>query len=700
MDKLSWAGEFPAVSFEDWQNAALKALKGAALHDLDCDLYEGLTSKPLYTARNGASAAAQSGHPGAAPFIRGAGQPVEGRPWTIIQFLDHLDLAEANRQLKEDIAGGVQSFWMQFGGNIAYGGAFIGARTLQAMERIFDGVSLEDIGIYISGGFDTVAGAALMASLWEKKGVFPDKVKGSAGLDPLSAIAANGQVPAERSQALADALDAATYLREKGFGLRPFLVSGRVWHQAGGSAREELAYTLAAAVSYWRGCVENGWSLEDTASGIGFALSAEADLFITIAKFRAMRALWARVIETAGLPPRAPSIIAEMSFRMITERDPHVNLLRATAAAFGAAIGGAEACLLIPFNTRHGTPDAFSRHLARNTQLILQEEAQLGRVADAAGGSWYVETLTHQLAEAAWNEFRRVEKAGGLLPALEEGLIARQITDVKMRRALNIAHNRDKITGVSSFPSLAEEPLFSRPEDLEIDLGALDDEGIVPILPPASRGKRFAAMIEAAGNGATLKGLERGCETLMERYDFVPATAERLAEPFELLRAASDKALARVKARPPVFLANLGPLAEYNSRASWAKNFYAAAGIESIDNNGFDEFEKLIRRFQRSPAPIACICASDKTLGQMSGVAAALKRGGAVAVYLAAEPGTLSILSDEDKRAVDRIIYEGCNMLKLLMELHHMMRVKELGQAEAEDFDESDDYAPGELSRA
>ncbi len=691
MDEFRLAAGFPDISKEQWETAAQKALRGGDLNALRADLYEGFSVDPLYTRDGGPSFAPLSGRVGAAPFIRGKLPASPAHPWTIIQLLDHLDLDEANRQLREDRASGVTAFWLQFGGNLPYGGAFIGARKVEMLEKVFAGIPLEEISLYLSGGFDTIAGAGLLSAMIEKRGIPPAKIKGSAGLDPLSVIAASGFVPAERDRALSDAVDAATYFRDKEYGWRPFLVSGRAWHQAGGSAKEELGFALAGAIAYWRALIDSGWSLEDATDAIAFSLTADADLFLTIAKFRAMRALWARVTEAAGLPPRMPSLIAEMSFRMVSERDPYVNLLRAAAAAFGAGLAGAEAILLIPFNTRHGTPNAFARRLARNTHLILQEESQLGRVADAAGGSTYVESLTHQLAAEAWETFREVEAAGGLLAALEAGLPGRKLTDVALRRYNNLARNKDKITGVSSFPNLDEEPLFSRPEDLAIDLTTLDEEGSVPQLPRADKGKRFGAIVEAAAKGATLKGLERATETLMEPFDFIPSTAVRASEPLEQLRGASDRALSRVQTRPPVFLANLGALADYNSRASWAKSFFAAGGIEALDEGGYSDVDALVRAFRQSPAPAACICASDKTLGEMSGVPAALKEAGAVAVYLAADLSVLGSLSNAQKRGLDRIIYDGCNMLKTLSELQETMRVKELGEVDSEDFGEDDD---------
>lgn len=691
MDDLDLSAGFADCSWQDWEAAALKALGGAPLSALRTDLYEGMATAPLYGFADAGHLARRSGEVGAAPFIRGGRPDGRDRPWTIVQFVDHLDIEEANRQLKSDLANGAGAIWLQFGGNIPYGGAYLGARTLEALERVFDGVRLEDVTLYLSGGFDTLAGAAMVAAFLEQKGADPEAIGGSAGLDPITVIAAHGLIHVERNCVLGCSVDAAFYLREKGYRLRPFMASGRAWHQAGGSAREELAYTLAAAVTYCRALTDAGWALDAATDAIQFCLTADADIFLTIAKFRAMRALWSRMREAAGLAASSPPLIAEMSYRMMTARDVHTNLLRATAAAFGAAAGGADSVLLIPFNTRHGTPDSFARRLARNTQLILQEEAQLGRVADPAGGSWYVERLTHEIAALAWEEFRRVEAAGGLVQALESGLPLRALSDVRLRRSRNIARGRDKITGVSSFPNLGDQRVVSRPQDLRIDLASLEEEGDIPVLPPAGRGKRFSALIAAARGGATLKGLERANEVMMERFDFIPPVAERAAQPFEELRDASDRAVRRVKTRPPIFLANLGKLADYNVAASWAQNFFAAGGFEVIDQGGFSDIAAIVRKFQRNPAPVACICAPPKILAAMPGVAPALKQAGAVAVYLAASRSDLSDVSDDDKRAIDRIVYEGCDALKILSELHDAMRVKELANTETEDYDEDDE---------
>ncbi len=690
---MRWAGQFPDVSIEEWKTAARSALRGADPDSLVSSTYEGLSVEPLYHAALSAHLARLSGNVGASPHIRGRRPDPGSRPWTLIQLLDHIDPAEANRRLKDDFQNGVHGFWLQFAGNARDSGGFLGARKLSALDTVFDGAALDRMELYLSGTTEAIPAAALLTAFIEKTGVPPGRIRGSACLDPLSHFAAGGFVPALRTCVIADAVDAATYFRESGYGWTPFLVSARAWHQAGGSAREELAFALAAAVAYWRGLIEAGWPLDDAAGAIAFSLPADADLFMNIAKLRAMRALWARVTEAAGLAPMRARIVSEMSLRIMTERDAHVNMLRATATAFSAGAGGADAVLLIPYNACYAMPDAFARRMARNTQLILQEEAMLGRVADPAGGSAYTETLTHELAGAAWELFRRTEAEGGLLAALESGLVNRELTDCALRRSRNIAHNRDKLTGTTSYPNLEEDIVYSRPEDFAIDLKALEEETPVPALPCPNRGKRFAAMVEAATKGATLKGLEETAKRLTERIDYIPSSRRRDAEPFERLRQASDRAYSRIKTRPPVFLANLGPLANYTARASWVQNFLGAGGIQALDQGGFRKLDDLIRTFQRSPAPVACICVAPSDLGLMKGAPAALKEAGASAVYFAGEAALLPRIEQPDRLLIDRIIYEGCDMIAVLSELHEIMGVKELGEAELEEFEDEESAA-------
>lgn len=689
MKDLPLASEFPQPSRAEWRKLAEQALEGASFDEaLVTRLYEGIALQPLYTRED-------AQHSGAAPnapsFIRGGGREPGARPWPVIQLADHADIKEANRQIKDDVANGADALWLQLGGNIPYGGGQLGARTLDELDRVFQGVHLDNLPVYISGGYGALAGCAMLVELAARRGTGPARLKGSAGLDPLSLAAASGYVPAEPDTILSDAVDAAFYLHEKGYALKPFLASGRAWHQAGGSAVHELAYTLAAAIAYWRALAAAGMPLGEAASTIELCLTADADMFLTMAKFRAARALWARATEAAGIEPQPVTVIAEMSYLMVTERDPYMNLLRGAAAAFGAGLGGADAVLLLPFNTRSGALDGFGRRLARNTQLILQEEAHLGRVADAPGGSWFIDSLTHQLAAAAWNEFRAVEAAGGLFSALEQGLTGRTLLAARAARERNLAHGRDKIIGVTAFPNLDEKPLpggMTAPGEGGGDSGE-DDE--IASLPPAGNGRRFAALINAMHAGATMQAAGRALQTVYERVSAMPLTHEHAAGPFERLRKMSDQALQRVGARPPIFLANLGEPRDFGARSLWARRFFAAGGIEALDNAGFSSIEDLAQGFRQSPAPLACLCSSNRLYRETIGAARALKEAGALAVLLAATPSVLKTLPASEKRWIGRIIYDGCDMLSILAEIHQVMRVEEMSAADYEDYGKEDD---------
>jgi methylmalonyl-CoA mutase len=668
------ASDFAAVTKLDWLKAAPGVLSAS-----NYPLYENFPVEPLYDAAS----------------LAGFTYPLDDHgvrqsPWTVIQFVDHLDFGDANKQLLEDVGNGARGLWLQLGGNIPYGGAYLGARTVAELRQVFEGAPLAELELYISGGFDCLPGLALLAAMADGIGVPHAALNGSAGCDPLSIVAATGYIPALRAKIMADSIDTAWWLKANGSGLTPFLASGRVWHQAGGSAAQELAYTLAASVSYWRALEAAGFSAADSIAAVDVALTAECDLFVTIAKFRAARLLWAKAASAAGVS-RARKFIAEMSYRAVAERDPHVNILRGAAACFGAALGGAQAILLIPYNTRAGIADAFARRVARNTQLVLMRESHAARIADEAGGSWYVEALTRELANSAWNEFRVVEAHGGLLPAMEHGYILDVLTPVKQKRDRDLATLKQLVTGVSTFPDLQEKPVAYHRSEAQFDIESLNREGKSVDLPHAGKGERFAAMIAAAKDGAPLRGLERALETVYERRTLIPASVERLAEPFEQLRRASDLAYYRVGARPPVFIALLGEPADYTPRLTWARSVFEAGGLETLPYAAFDTLEALQRAFRESPAPVACLCSSDKLYAKLPGAAVALKNAGASALYVTATPSGLEHFSAADQRAIDRILYQGCHALNILTELHQILRVQEMGSAEYEEYDSEED---------
>ena len=276
------------------------------------------------------------------------------------------------------------------------------------------------------------------------------------------------------------------------------------------------------------------------AAAIFFRLAADQDQFLTMAKFRSLRKLWARIEEACGLTPRPALVCAETAWRMMTKRDPHGNIVRGTIAALAAAVGGADAITVLPFSAALGVPDGFARRIARNTQTILIEESNLHRVADPAAGSGAIEALTDALCQTAWWFFQRIERAGGAAAALEAGLIQHVVARVRAERETNVARRKEAIVGTSDFPDL--------------------HEGKVEVLAETSRPASAAPVASA-----------------------LPRI--RLAEPFEHLRDRSDTYLAKHGARPKVFLACLGRPADFNARASFAKSLFEAGGIEAMEGS-------------------------------------------------------------------------------------------------------------------
>jgi methylmalonyl-CoA mutase len=401
-------------------------------------------------------------------------------------------------------------------------------------------------------------------------------------------------------------------------------------HAAGGSEAQELAFALANALAYLRALEARGVTLDDARRFIYFRLAADQDQFLTIAKFRAIRKLWARVEQVCGLDPSRACVTAETAWRMMTRRDPHGNIVRGTIAALAAAIGGADAITVLPFSAALGIPDSFARRVARNTQTILIEEANLHRVADPAAGSGAIESLTGQLCGKAWGLFQEIERAGGSPKALETGLIQNSVAKVRAERESNVARRKEALIGTSDFPDLAEEPVTV--------FGAFREP---PHEPPP---------------GEPIEKLPRF----------------RLAEPFERLRDRSDAHLARTGQRPKVLLACLGRASDFTARASFAKSLFESGGIEAVPAEGINTAEDLGKTFAKSGAKLACLCSSDKVYAsEATSAAKTLAAAGASHIYLAGKPGDHAKAWEE--AGIGTFLYQGCDTLHLLRDAYERL---------------------------
>ncbi|MFB7918484.1 methylmalonyl-CoA mutase small subunit [Streptomyces sp. NPDC056061] len=614
-DGLSLAADFPHPSHDQWQHlvegvlrkSGREAAGSAAEEALSTTVEDGLSTRPLYTSRDSAP---DAGYPGFAPYTRGGraeGNAAGG--WDVRQRHAQTDPARLNEALLADLENGTTSLWLAVGGTAGV--------PVPDLARALDGVYLDLAPLVLDAGDELDAAATELLRLCAERGVDASAVRGNLGADPLGRAARTGGAPDPES-AVRWALRCASELP----GLRALTVDALPYHEAGGSAAQELGASLATGVAHLRQLTEAGLSVEDACAQLEFRYAATADQFLTIAKLRAARRLWARVAEVCGAAGSgAQRQHAVTSPVMMTRRDPWVNMLRTTLACLGAGVGGAESVTVLPFDHALGLPDAFARRIARNTSTILLEESHLARVIDPAGGSWYVERLTAELADSAWAFFQEIERAGGQAAALRSGMIGERLAATWAARSGDLARRKEPITGVSEFPQLAERPV-----------------------------EREAAPAEPSA--ATGGGLPR----------------VRRDEAFEALRARSDAHLAATGRRPKVFLAALGPAAVHTARATFASNLFQAGGIEPVHDPVTVDASTAADAFRASGATVACLCSGDALYAEQAGaVAAALRSAGARQVFLAGRPAEYS--------GVDAYVFAGCDVVAVLSSVLDRMGV-------------------------
>ena len=606
---LNAAAGFPAPTRAAWEALVGKTLKGRGPDTLRWRLADGTTVEPLHTA---ADAPAASLRAPARPPRDGA------RPWDLRTQAAHPDPARANAQVLQDLEGGAASVLLVLDPAGRRGIAADGPAALAAvLARTLDGVLTDLAPVALDAGFQgpqaaealsVVAGRGPAATL-------------ALHMDPLGAFAAAGASPRSMQAHLDEALEAGARLHEVHPEATLVLAGGQVVHEAGGSEAQELGFAAACALFYARGLERAGLDRAAAFGAVTLGLSADPRPLVTVAKLRAARALWARLAAACGAPGVPARIEARGSLRTCSRLDPWTNLLRLTACGFGAAAGGADAIVLPPFTAPFhedgaSTAGPFARRQARNTQLVLMEEAHLGRVADPAGGAWSIERLTDDLARAGWAVLQEIERTGGALAALREGAFAAEVAAVRAALARAVDTRRDGLIGVSEFPNLAEGGVELEP------------------LEPAAPAPEPAAPAETCA----------------------PLAPWRAARPFELLRAAAASA----PHRPTAFLALLGSVGESSARAGFARNLLAAGGIAAA-SGGADQYAP-------EEARLAVICGTDARYAEGAAAAArALKAEGARAVWLAGRPGELE--GELRAAGVDGFLHAGVDAPELLQRL-------------------------------
>lgn len=599
--------DLPPATRADWLKLVEAVLKGAPYEKrMQTVTYDHITLDALPERRRDA-----------API---AGRPA-GAPWQVITRVDHNDPALANQQILEDLNGGAGGISLVFASAPSARGFGL-PLTYEALAATLKDVLPELITIRIEAGRYQGRDVALaLARLYDGEDAATLDIR--FGLDPIGDFAASGAAPLEWDGLSARLGQTVNMLISRGFSKPIVRADGRWHHEGGASDAQELAAVLATALAYLRALEAAGLSLERAAACIEVTLTADTDQFATQAKPRAFRQLWAAMLKACGVEGVPVAIHMETAWRSLTRFDPYVNLLRGTIAAFAAGVGGANSLSVLPFTQVLGLPDAGARRLARNTQIILIEEANIHRVADPGAGAGAIEERTEQFAATGWELFRAIEAEGGMVESLTSGAWQRRLKATREQRTRDIATRRLPLTGTSEFPLLGE--------------------AVPAVLAPAPRLPH-----EAPTEGALLSD---------------PVLFYRDAEPFEALRLAA----ATAQPQPTVFLAALGTPADFTARLGFARAAFEAGGIRAVSGEG--DPAALATAFRASGARIICLCSSDELYeSQGLAAAAALNEAGAAALCLAGRPGDQA--AAWQAAGVQNYLFAGADLLAFLRAVH------------------------------
>lgn len=677
---LDEINEFPVPTYEEWKNVTEKSLKGAAFEKLLTKTYEGITLQPMYQKDVLERVPYSDSLPGFFPFQRGATSVRNpSTPWVVNQENAYPHPQKANEVLQRDLENGQTGIHLVLNdattGSDEIGEKGIVIQDIDDINTLFENIHLNRYPIYIPAGAISFPLLSLLAAYFKEKKIFLGDVKGTVGADPLGTLVLKGRLPSSLTS-IYDVLAKTTEWTIHHIpNLSTILVQGQPYHNGGGSAVEELAFSLATAVEYVDNMLNRGLTINEVACRMTFSFSIGSNVFMEIAKFRAARLLWANIVKQFGGNDQAQrmTIHAETSKWNKTKVDPHVNILRGAIEAFSAAVGGVDSMHVAPFDEWIQTPNEFSRRVARNTQIILQEEAYLGKVTDPAGGSWYVEALTDELAEKAWTLFQQVEAKGGMFVALQEGYPQKKVAEIAAKRDENIKRRKDVFVGTNKYANPLENVQTEK-----------ESESIEPVVQKQSESSNqqldftektiFDDAVQAALEGMTIAEMYRQFQRDNGETTLEPIPQKRGAEPFEQLRIAMEQYATKTGEREKVFLANVGPIANYKPRADFASGFFEVGGFEVITNNGFKTIDDVVEAANESDARTIVICSTDEAYREA--VPALLKAISSEnkTIYLAGRPSDEELAQYKQSGLHDAIHVQS-NVYEVLVDLQKMKGV-------------------------
>ncbi len=559
MEKDRLFGEFPPVTTEQWEEAINLDLKGADYEKkLVWNTGEGFKLKPYYRAEDLKQINNLQQAPGQFPFVRG--NKTENNNWDIRQDVAVTTVAEANASALEALERGATAIGFVTADKV---------KTADDLAKLLKDIHFECINFNLVSGS---RGPDLFSAVIDearKRGADLDAMSGSVDFDPLTILTTSGNFAQNET---ADFVIAKSLIEKASVlpGYRVLAANAYLLREAGAGIVQEVAFSLAIANEYLNRLTDQGLSVDAIAPRIQFNTAIGGNYFLELAKIRAMRVLWAKVVNEYK-PAKAES--AKTFIHSVTTEwnktafDPNANMLRTTTEAMSAVLGGTDSLTVLPFDSIFKKSSSFSNRIARNTQIILKEESYMDRIVDPAAGSYYIETLTSSIVAEAWKLFLKVDEKGGYLAALKEGFIQNEVETMANGKFANVSSRRDTVLGTNQYPNFKEQIL----PNIEADV--------------------YSNAWNVAANQVVK-----------------PLKKQRMAQFIEELRLRTEKS----GKRPVVFMLTIGSLAMRLARSQFSCNFFGIAGFETIDNNGFKTSEEGVKAALDAKADIVVICSSDE----------------------------------------------------------------------------------------
>lgn len=622
--------EFTPPTYEEWKVACEELLKGAPFDKkMYTKTYEGITFEPMYFRNQTEEILPKDNFPGMDNFLRGA--TVNGyvnKPWGIAQVCDETSPAENNELLKHEVDKGSTIYNVKVDSATLkavdvknadkVGDVGVSLTTVDDVKTLLNELNLKEIPLYVYAGESALPLLALIVA--SKKNLS----KGIVGADPIGELVANGKLNQSLDKLFDEMASVAKWTVKNAPEVRTLFVKSDVYSNGGANDVQEAAYTLATAVEYIRALMSRGLTIDEAASQIMFGFSMGENFFMQVAKLRAIRPIWSEIIKAFGgnIESQKAHVHGRPALFFKTIYDPYVNMLRNTTEIFSGVVGGLDSFESSPFDEPIRKGDEFSRRIARNVQIILQEEFGLLQPIDPAGGSWAVETLTKQIKEKIWEEFQAIESKGGIISALKAGYPQEQISTVLASRLKAAESRKDRIVGTNMYPNMTEERLDTRAEDFnankqsrvsEVDkFISSTNQSEVKSAISAIKVDDVDSVIKAAEVGATISEIRQALgqgesETITE------IKAHRRSEKFEALREATEKFKAEKGDNVKIFLANMGPIPQHKARADFTTGFLQVGAFQIIGNDGFKTEEECANAAKESGADAVVICSTDAT---------------------------------------------------------------------------------------